>query len=443
VEKHNELVLIAYISLFIILVSVFLKKRVSHFGLTPLDFAFIFLFIQYGPHTVALTDSLRFQTELSSNQIQSYLFLQVSAISGLIVGLLVSPNSRSLSRLKIQSYANFESSPQFERLLVYFSVAYVVCFWLLQGIGLPILRENISYFIGSSQFSYTELRREVFAGTAYEEAANSLRHGVTALLFALNISFFLSTRRWKYLFVAIVVFFVCASQLNKFPYIYFLILLSLVAFAKRRSGYLSQRISFRLLFILLLSAGLFGGILYLLYSIQYRSAIESGLVIEEDIVSVLFYRIFLASSDGLRLWLEYFPDISPHIGLSNISIAAEFMGDNFRQPTIEVPQFFIGDRLTTMQAGFLGSTYASFGFFGVFLGSIFVVAILKMSSIYALSFKDPKARSAILSLLCLNTVFLGTRELHTALSSGGVLLAPICSFLFFFLWQSLRRLNPS
>ena len=401
--------------------------------ITALDGFFFFFMLQYGPHTLFLTPLHRSANEISRDT--APLFLIGMTIAYLLVSLgLAFGHLVNFAGLATRPFPDFfgRGIP-----LIILTVLYIVPFAAVQGPGLETTREYISAFLGYSQYTYVELRREVFAETPYEQLASLTRQTSTAILFAYLVVFTIREPAVRLLSLpaAGVLFVMCGMQMNKFPFVYFLALTFVVGFTYWQ---LNQRRPMSQAKKVLAFAGFATFAFTLigtLYSFQYA---ENALSIT-DIASVIIYRVAFVSSDTLRLWFDFFPNVEPHTAFDNIGPIATAFGHAPVNPTIAIPEYYEPDVLTTFQSGFIGSGYASYGFVGVGVSALIVGLIVAMMAKLQWAFRADRTAHPFLCVLTLNMFFFTTRELHTAALSGGTVSLLILFFAIHFLAASGRR----
>jgi hypothetical protein len=301
---------------------------------------------------------------------------------------------------------------------VLFSVGYIVFFAAIQGRGLVITQEYIRGFSGSSFFKYEELRREIYVDTLYVRISSLTRQTTTAVLFAWLMSVLFPLRSMSFLIIGAAggVFLICAMQMNKFPFVYFTVLTA-ICYSGWNSGSLRSSQGSRL--GLIAGAGVVGvGLLYVLYRLQYRAASS---ITDEQLNTVLVYRIFFCASDTLRCWFDLFPFGHEYLGSSGISVLAEALDVPYNNPTRMIPAVYAPGKETTAQSGFIGSGYAIAGYWGVCLSAFAVGVFVFTISRMQVRDRGNSLVSPFWNVLILNMLFFTTRELHTALLSGGTL----------------------
>jgi oligosaccharide repeat unit polymerase len=303
--------------------------------------------------------------------------------------------------------------------LLLVAAAYASIFIILDGPNIPQLREHLLFLFQESAYTYTEVRRILFADSLVSIVQGYTRQSATALLIAFLAITSLRVRWfWRLWFVAaiLVVFATAALQLNKFPLFYFLVCAAVGCYVFKKGfsidvkGRVALLAGVPILFLLL-----FG-----MYVVQYSEQIKSGIVHTDNLVSMVFYRPFMAESDALRLWFEEFPDRTPFLGIRNIDLLADLFGLGFVDVTRLIPVTYINKELTTFQTGFIGSGYASFGYPGIALYGLVVGAIAVAATALINRIREADVKAAFCGVLCLNMYFMFSRELATALLSGGI-----------------------
>lgn len=407
---------------FVVFILTYVTARPKGEGILPLDFFVIFFILQYGLHAGYPGGMLRLSAGLGAGAEESYLLLLSVSYIGLAIGLtqpfrIVTPGSLVLKEYVL--------SP---RRYIYLGLVFSFLIAITQFPDFSVYREYLKYLFGSSDFSYVQLRREIFQGDIFTTITNLLRQSATVSLFLIGLLFFILGKNSTALAMAGLLFFTCAAQLNKFPYVYYVLSAVILVMTLKGHGRLMAEYDFKKIAIISIGVVFLFFLLSRLYVFQYSEELAGGLVSSQDISNVLPYRLFFASNDGLRLWVDYFSS-TPFIGFANIQLLADFFGLNYFNPPAEIPYHYLGVELTTIQVGFIGSSYASFGLVGVFLNSLIIAIMVREFSSFVMSIRQYEIRSLFLTVLSINMIFLQTREFHTALVSGGVLIAPFFMYL--------------
>ncbi len=401
--------------------------------ITALDGFFFFFTLQYGPHTLFLTPLHRSANDISRDS--APLFLIGMTIAYLVVSLgLAFGHLFDFQRLARRPFPNIfgRGIP-----LIVLTALYMVPFAAVQGPSLETTREYISAFLGQSQYSYVEIRRVIFAETPYESLASLTRQTTTAILFAYLVLYTIREPALRLLSIPAtgVLFVMCGMQMNKFPFVYFLALAFVVSFTYWQLNQRTPMSQAKKLVAFVGFAAFAFTLIGTLYSYQYS---ENALSIT-DIVSVMLYRVGLVSSDTLRLWFDYFPNVEPFTEFNNIGPIAYALGQPPINPTIAIPEHYEPGVLTTFQSGFIGSGYASYGFVGVGVSSLIVGVFVAMIARLQWAFRGDRSAHPLLCVLTLNMFFFTTRELHTAALSGGTVSVLLIFFAIHFLAASGTR----
>lgn len=416
----------------VLLVVTYLKVRVPQ--LTVLDsFMFCFL-VQYGPQALFPNPFNVFAPEVGERVEAQFLIGMTLAYAALACGFLV---AAAMSRPPDSVTAEPGPRPTNAVLPLVVAAVYVAFFALVQGDGLHITREYLAGFFGRSSFTYTEIRREVFGESLYVRLASVPRFTITALLFAWLLLLVRPLRPASPVLAlaAVAVFVVCGMQMNKFPFVYFLVLAGLVLAVG--GGFRLDRRQARVALAGALVVAL--PVMYGLYQVQYRDAATLD---GQRLFELLIYRVFFCASDTLRLWFDYFPQQEGFLGLRGMGSLATLLGVPEVNATEIIPESYVRHINTTMQTGFIGSGFAMGGLLGVVAYAGFVGLFVGLLS--RLQWADRKRLdlAPFWCVLLLNMFFFTTRELHTAMLSGGT----VSVLVLLLVWRSWspgsRRVEP-
>jgi hypothetical protein len=176
---------------------------------------------------------------------------------------------------------------------------------------------------------------------------------------------------------------------------------------------------------------LFLSLVTFMYKFQYSAALSKGYINADDINDTLIFRVFFASSDALRLWIDYFGIRGNSQGFSIIGSICKFTADGCYNPNTFIPLFYMGRDLTSMQSGFIGTSLGMFGFLGVPLFSILFGVVIIFNQFVLVSIGRNHTTAFITPIMFLNSFFLTTREFHTALLSGGAVLTGVVILILF------------
>jgi hypothetical protein len=396
---------------------------------SPVTTFVFFYLMEYGPHTLNL--NLRKLSANVPDYAEARYLLAIAAANvliaaGICVGRLLSQRRLTAGVVAALPRPMLVRDRSMLTVLLAVAALYALFFVVLDAMGPPRLLSILEYIAGRSSHAYNELRREMFAGTIVEQVMNYTRQTTSILLILLlcgAAARFRGPMRYAAGAIALVVFVTCSMQLNKFPLVYTLSCAAIVIYLLRTGNYYVPRphLLWALLAIGLVILGMYG-----LYTIQYRAALSRGLLTQQDIQSLIFYRGTMAQADGLRLWFTEFPDRTPFQGIANIGLLAGLFDVPYFDVTKFIPIQYIKEEGTTFQAGFIGSGYASFGWAGV-VGYAFLAGLIAITATFLVwRIRSADLRATFTAALCFNMYFLCSRELSAALLSGGV--APLMLF---------------
>ncbi len=403
-------------------------------AVTTMDMFFILLSIQFGPHAV-LHHPFREAALLVPEAYPYYAGGVGLAYFGLAFGLFLFGSLAGLQGIRPFPFKGRDIGPVNVPVIVGVAIAYVMFFVAFQGFNLSRTLSYLNFFQGNSIYTYSELRRELYA----EDAALSLtavtRQSFSAIIYALLIYTAIYSRKWRPILIgtALLLFIVCCMQMNKFPVLYYAVITALVVFFDRayRTG---QFISAKAVLSVFVGIGFFSITLYTLYKLQYSDAIAAGLVTDDRVLFRVFSRPFTANHDALYLWFAHFPSTFDFIGFRNVTPVVNAFHLTYFSPMVEIPALYTRVT-TTYQAGFIGSSYASFGYPGIIAFSVLAAAIVVAIVRFEAHLDVRWQRITYVSVVGMNFYFLTSRELHTALLSGGIALTP----LIFFAYRAVSR----
>ena len=392
-----------------------------------MDMFFFMFSLQFGPHSIFLHPFLE-DRALASSVYPSYAIGLTLAFLGLTLGLLFVGALAGTRAIRLYPFHGTDLTKKGALTILGLAAGYIALFVAYQGFDLSRTLSYLNFFRGQSIYTYTELRREIYEGDAGLSLSAVTRQTSSALIYSALIYSGLKFKMWRPIFFAVagVLFVVCCLQMNKFPFLYYTLITALVIFTNRcyRTGvFISKAIVIK---VFAVSATLVG-LLALLYWIQYRNEIESGIVTSDRILFRLVSRPFAGNHGSLYYWFDVFPKRQDFIGFANIPALARIFGLDPYSPTVAVPGFYLNAK-TTFQAGYIGGAYASFGFPGIFVYSLFVGGWVCFLSAYEKRLDVMWQRVSYFAVVGLNMYFLSSRELHTAMQSGGFVLAPLMIF---------------
>jgi len=435
-------IFVSFIS-FIILILTYYKLRVKD-EISVIDYFIFFFLLQFGPHSW-FAHSLKWNTDKLAPGSLSLCNYGISlSYLALSIGFYI--GSTSLIPWRHQQNKNINIPLQKYNLIPILTIIYVLFFLIVAGDEIrQMLTVYIAYIKNTSTFTYNEIRRSLFNDDILAIKLLALtRYSVTpiffSLLFAISTEYFRQKKAIATLClisISVIIFIISAIQLNKLVYIYYFLLAVLTVFHVNLELNIKNKIKFNFNVIkkstkLLLSITF---LLFFLVYIQYRDNFTNIIEIVSYTSSLLLYRIFISNNDDLSLWFDAYPERIPFTGYHNVSKITSFLGVEYQDPTIDIPHLYLGDVLTTMQPGFIASSYASYGFTGIVLFSILVGIIIICLTKLKFMFHDHLLRASFVATMGLNTYFLTSSQFHTCLlSSGGLIVAPVIyKILYFFL----------
>ncbi|MEL7691461.1 O-antigen polymerase [Citromicrobium bathyomarinum] len=408
--------LLGYIALLFVLIR-------SRFPtISPVTFFVSIYFLQYGPHTL-----IRPWRDLSANVSDTIELRYILAIT--LVNVILALTILAIRSLMPQLLNRRIDTGDLRHLLIrdtrtataILAVGFMICglFYLVELMGPPRLATILGYFAGNTNFTYEEIRRELFAGTPIEILMNYSRQTISICLVLASVFIFYRFRQLRLIATLSIIatFIFTMIQMNKFPLIYTILCIIIMAFIvyKGRLSLSSKEYFFLPLVILAIPT-----LLLSLYLIQYRSAIDEGYVEVADLYKLVFYRGTFAQADALRLWFNEFPDRTQFLGVANLGTFASVLGQETFEVTSFIPQTYFRAE-TTYQAGFIGSGYASFGWYGIVAFAVIGGAIATLSTILINRIYFADIRAILTVALSMNMYFFNSREFSTALLSGGIM----------------------
>ena len=415
---------------FIMLVFVHKNLR-PHKEVSVVDYFMFFFSITFGPHLILLPYLSEWGPSMwrySSNagHVTLYLILIIT-YCGLCIGMVVGRTIFPVPRISFSSRGK-------TRQKVYYSLFYLVTVLYLVGFILSdpaTLIEKIttyvSYTLSQADFSYSHIRRELFADTRLFKIEAATRYTISASFFACVVGI-AAYERDNYIKAAplcAALFLLCAISFNKLTLVYYLLLIMMVSFHVNRAlnkwSLNNIKIPTSVLRILFLAVWAFSMMVYF----QYKDSLYELTNVFKRILALTVYRPFFAAGDILALYADVYPERLPYTYFSNIGLFSKIFGFDLRIPDIEVRNAIIGEYPTTFPAGFIGSSYASFGYAGVFVISILVGIIVQYLLFFSYRMRNHCLKAAFNAASGMSTFFLSAISFHTAILSGGVLSTPI------------------
>ena len=271
---------------------------------------------------------------------------------------------------------------------------------------------------------YQEARRILFADDpVIEGVMGRLRYGVLPVLFVgLTI---LAVRRLGIVtgFAIAAFFFVLGpASMSKAPmFVYLLYFAIAVIWVKDMAWPLRARnVLVVLAFVIPATLVLLSGVYYLQYGGRYSGA---GSLL--DALSLSYFRVFVATYDGLLRYITVFPNGG--VGVSGIPAVAALFGEPQRNLDLEIAYFFIGMRgqYTSFPTIFIGNAYASFGYVGVAVYSFIVAWALWLIDKAIVSVRNRDLRIVLFSCATVNALFFSLLAAPTALLTYGNAILPL------------------
>ncbi|MCI5122990.1 MAG: hypothetical protein D3925_00565 [Candidatus Electrothrix sp. AR5] len=417
---------------FVILIATY--KRVREKGkISIIDYFMFFFLLQFGPHAW-FPHYLKWHVDkVDINSLNmcnygialSYLCLSFSFVIG---EKIIKINNTGYSDLPIKRF------PRIIAITVVYIFAFIIASTRTNNSLFSMTYTYLAYLKGTSFFDYTEIRRLLYSDkNILTTMLNGTRYSLTPVLFSLIIGISFTFYRSKKIILSFLVFLfslplfvLLALQLNKLVYIYYFLLIILTVFHNKidKVDLTHLKVDVNLIVGVVKTGLVLSALLFLLVFMQYRN-LHDGFRMISYAASLIVYRIFISGGDELALWFDAYPDLFPFTGINNISKLATLLGTQVQDPTVDIPRLYLGDVLTTLQTGFIGSGYASFGYPGIVICSLIVGIVLMTLTKLTSRFNSPVLRASFVATMGLSTYFLTSSQLHTCLlSSGGLIVTP-------------------
>lgn len=397
----------------------------------------IFFSIQYGPHTALFPQFFEINkiTELPQTAYDYYI-LTISLVY-LIFALLVTLTPKALLRCD-DEFANHKTKAP--RLV--FKLTLLAAILITISLSLPnsitIISEHLLYLLGKSNFSYAEIRRELFGEAAWSSFASAVRFAIIPLvgggLFLAACNIKSPSKKFGLVLLSASVPLLTSIQLNKLFYAYYLLLYAYIYQCTKHGvpSFTANPMRLALSFWKIAIYCLIGSsILLALYYFQYSVSLKEGSSTAQTLLKTLIYRIFFASADGLAAWINYFAYTSEPIGLAGIGKLCNL----FSSHCIDAPLFtaieIIGSDKTSIQTGFMGSGFSSFGIIGTIIYTFIAYFIGLINNYVLLNYRKSPYFPVLSGVMFINAFFLTTAPTHTAMLSGGAVLTPLFAVALF------------
>ncbi|MBA4017509.1 MAG: hypothetical protein C0483_10085 [Pirellula sp.] len=422
---------IAIISM-MIFVRCVMRARVTG-TLSVIDFFAALMLFMYGPLGLFDLIELPLSGNISTASNQRFLIGIIATYISLSAGIYVASQFQGpiLSTDLFFDESAIESDPMsgigFSWMLVFAAVLYVVPFLVFPG-AIGTIVENGRYALNNSRYTYTEIRRILAAESPFTQLTSRTRYTSSAIIIAALANTIFLTKRAPFLriasaFAAMLIFIVCIAQLNKLATI---CTFAVIVLSYQYYQLYSQSIKFDkalawrfFAFGIACIAMLMG-----LYSLQYREQIQAGHRSLEVMNESAWYRVVANHVDGLRLWFDLFPNEIDFVGLDNVPLFNALTGSEHICPPTLVADAYIG-KFTSLQSGFIGTGYATFGFPGVIVISVAVGYLVRWLTLFQARLCLPGQRCIFSSVMSMNMYWLSTLEFQTGLLSGGALSVPL------------------
>jgi hypothetical protein len=298
--------------------------------------------------------------------------------------------------------------------------------------GIPILIEHYNYYINDTTFTYSQIRRELFGETTWSTVAAYLRFTLLPLTCGVLVyaAITLKRNRYKrilYAIIAVAAPLICAIQLNKLFYFYYIFVYGfIVHFAiQGKEARLSLKRITTSQIALFVAAATFLYILFNLYAFQYRENLQSGSLDNSQLLQTLAYRILFATSDAVKLWIQYFIVEFEPVHFESIGKLCTLTTNGCINAPAMIPAHYLNTINTSMQPGFLGTGISFFGYPGVLfaLVVVFSLAVINNLSLYRASHYLIGAVAR--PIMFMSSYLICSMELTTAMLTGGALVVPI------------------
>jgi hypothetical protein len=164
-----------------------------------------------------------------------------------------------------------------------------------------------------------------------------------------------------------------------------------------------------------------------IYFMQYRADF-TGISDLPRAIDLSFYRVFVATYQGLLQYFSTFPKSGGFAGVSAISMLAPIFGTPIRNLDTEVAIYFLGqDRgvLTSFPTIFIGNAYASFGYIGVAIYSFGVAAFLALVDSLLVRVRNRYFRIIYIATMTVNVAHFAVLAAPAALITYGCGIIPI------------------
>ncbi len=281
--------------------------------------------------------------------------------------------------------------------------------------------QSLSFMMGGlSGVEYQHARRIAFVNDPFIGGViGRARFSIFTFLYLCAAVYAFYRFRWKGLAILIPLFLLLGASLSKAP--------TFVYAAYTALAYLAVTDRIKLLAIGRFIWTMVGGLvaLFVVLTLAYYNQYGQKFTSLADLPSVLslaYYRVFVATYDGLLGFFEIYPRIFDFAGFSSFSAYAAMTGEEARVLDLELPTYLLGSakNLTSFPTIFIGNAYASFGYLGVFVYSTLVALIAVTVDGLLVTVRSRALRIVMYSGLCVNIIYFATLAAPTALLTYGV-----------------------
>lgn len=395
----------------------------------------IFFFLQFGPHTLIFSDWLLVakQAGLSED-------IYVKYSEGLLVSYLTIFLTIILINKKVLTVNDIRPPGVMDKTKIGVKKSLVVGFFLII-IGFVFsyqngeIKEQVSFIFGGSDYTYEEIRRVVFRESLWSKFGAQVRYTIVPIIFGILVYRALETEKiilkFLFIFISCLVVLFTSIQLNKMFYFYYSLLFFVLFFSYKIKGIKLSFLSILknpIRYFLIVCFSFF--VIFLLYKVQYSSVLDTNPDFVYEIIRTQIYRIFFAASDGLHVWIDYFSTVNDNIGFSAFGVVCHFTSLGCTDIPLETAKYYLDSDRTSIQPGYLGSAFASYGLFSVFVLTSLVMMVLIINNYFLLSIYHRKEFFVFSAVMFLNSYFLSSSSITVAMWSGGALVFPILIILF-------------
>lgn len=410
----------SYLLSFISLSAAYIKLHGTR-TVSPLTFFFVIYFMYAGPHVFYFIffGSGLLATNLSSEDASTLLYcLTISNIGMIFAPIIYKSVLHSvLGFKKIEFIGNtFLKSTAY--LAICIALLFTITLILMDSTNLQRLRDTISAILGNSAISIQQVRRELHVDTISNQIILRCMYFLTGPTLIILL-FFAVTKRLSFLiriacilaFIFLYLFGFVNTHKQTWLYPFFGTAAAILILWAVGNEVRSRR----LLFLLLISPFFIVASLTVAYQIQYFSYNSDFFYWFETAA----FRV-LGQIETSALAIRLYSDPSMFIGLSGMGPIADISGVPRRDPTAELPIYFLENgKNTSLQGGFLMTGWAVAGFFGVAIASLIVSATVAFASAVTYTIRCVELRACVQAAVALSSWTFTQLNVSTALLTGG------------------------